>query len=306
MGFGIELGTATVLQVTGKDRNRIVNNFATQDLRACESGLVYETFVTESKGRTFGHGLVFASTDALSVVTVPNCYEKLASHIDRFVIREDVQVSDRSDAFQFWLFSDSVMAATGLGASEIIVPQGHWLEIEMADGGTCMVTSSPWTGGETLLVAHRSHEVRSIRERLGANWLQSDFANRAHWELLRIRNFWPWYGVDFDERNLPQELARDASAISFRKGCYLGQETIARLDALGQVQKKLVLLGIEGAETVASQSIVTSGETTVGTVTSSAWDADSQQTLGLAFVKRSHFRVGQSVEIGGRKGIVLR
>jgi folate-binding protein YgfZ len=62
---------------------------------------------------------------------------------------------------------------------------------------------------------------------------------------MRVKHFLPLIGIDFDDKTLPQELDRDSRAISFKKGCYLGQETIARLDALGQVQKKLVRLRIE-------------------------------------------------------------
>ena len=69
----------------------------------------------------------------------------------------------------------------------------------------------------------------------------SDSLNAA-----RIEHGWPIYGLDFSDANLPQEIARDPYAISFTKGCYLGQETVARLDALGQVQKKMVLLQISG------------------------------------------------------------
>ncbi len=79
----------------------------------------------------------------------------------------------------------------------------------------------------------------------------------SEWQTLRIRNRWPVLGADYDDRNLPQELDRDASAISFHKGCYLGQETVARLDALGQVQKKLVRLLIKLSP---DQAVAAAGE----------------------------------------------
>ena len=59
-------------------------------------------------------------------------------------------------------------------------------------------------------------------------------------EARRIEAGFPWYGPDISEKNLPQELARDQRAISFTKGCYLGQETVARIDALGHVNQTLV------------------------------------------------------------------
>ena len=97
-------------------------------------------------------------------------------------------------------------------------------------------------------------------------------------------------GVDLDESNLPQEADRDALAISFTKGCYLGQETVARLDALGQVQKKLVGWSITGAVPAAGDT-VQCDEKTVGRLTSVADHGDgTASALGMA--RRSHFDVG--------------
>ena len=58
--------------------------------------------------------------------------------------------------------------------------------------------------------------------------------------MLRIEHQTPWFGMDASDANLPQELRRDEQAISFTKGCYLGQETVARIDALGHVNQHLV------------------------------------------------------------------
>ena len=61
----------------------------------------------------------------------------------------------------------------------------------------------------------------------------------AAFETLRIEAGTPLFGVDFNDNNLPQEVGRDDRAISFTKGCYLGQETVARIDALGHVNQQL-------------------------------------------------------------------
>jgi folate-binding protein YgfZ len=118
------------------------------------------------------------------------------------------------------------------------------------------------------------------------------------WETLRIKNFWPWYGVDIDERNLPQEIGIDARAISFNKGCYLGQETVARLDALGQVQKKLALVELHtDSDWRFSEptELMLSGKS-IGTV-SSASPSDATQNnrrlwIGLAMLRRGYMEPG--------------
>ncbi len=93
--------------------------------------------------------------------------------------------------------------------------------------------------------AHRVRlfdRTRSIGGRIDGE--RSASANRM--ELDRIESFWPWYGDDLDDKNFPQEVDRNEWRYPSRKDCYLGQETIARLDALGQVQKKLVHCELKG------------------------------------------------------------
>ena len=67
-------------------------------------------------------------------------------------------------------------------------------------------------------------------------------------EVIRIESGTPRFGVDITDENLPQEVARDNRAISFTKGCYLGQETVARIDALGHVNRKLCGIRFERNE----------------------------------------------------------
>jgi folate-binding protein YgfZ len=125
--------------------------------------------------------------------------------------------------------------------------------------------------------------------------IESNCEDRIGWEQSRIENFWPWFAVDFDDKNLPQELSIDARAISFKKGCYLGQETVARLDALGQVQKRLCLVDITTQPNdFAAMPTPTVGQTLhidekpIGSITSLV-KSPKEQNLWIAFamLKRS-------------------
>ena len=66
--------------------------------------------------------------------------------------------------------------------------------------------------------------------------------------MARVEAGTPYYGPDINDKNLPQEISRDSRAISFVKGCYLGQETVARIDALGHVNRTLVGVRFAGGE----------------------------------------------------------
>ena len=83
----------------------------------------------------------------------------------------------------------------------------------------------------------------------------------AAFDALRIESGTPLFGVDFDEENLPQEVGRDELAISFTKGCYLGQETVARIDALGHVNQQLAGVRFAGPDVPDAKAELTQGGT---------------------------------------------
>ena len=259
------------------------------------------------KGRTFGHGIAFGLDDCVYFLTVPGQAERLVPHFDRYIIREDAIVSDQSQHFVFWLLQDRATVASVFGLSIDQAPNaGSAVRLEIA-GVECMLVHAAWIGPESFLCLVPSDaNQNAIHDRLGSDCLTSDLETRSGWEHLRIRAKWPWYGLDFDDRNLPQELDRDQLAISFNKGCYLGQETIARLDALGQVQKKLVMLSVSTASVPISLATVYAEEKEVGTIRSATLDesGNATQVVALAFIKRSHFQSGTQLVVDSAQAIV--
>jgi folate-binding protein YgfZ len=228
MANAFYLGLGTVIRFQGKDRCKVFNNLCTQDLRQLAHGQAVETFVTDVKGRTFGHGIAAAWGEEAFLITVPGQAERLVPHFDRYIIREDAQVSDVSAMFPFWLFRNRETAALGLGVPIDALPAAkNCVSLPIGNVET-LVMHAPWLNDDSILVlAPGDAQSAALRDHLGEQWMESDLVIRAAWEHDRISAFWPWYGVDLDERNLPQEVDRNVSAISFNKGCYLGQETIA-------------------------------------------------------------------------------
>ena len=107
-----------------------------------------------------------------------------------------------------------------------------------------------------------------------------------------------WSGTEADDSNLPQELQRDEKAISFNKGCYLGQETVARLDALGRVNQLLVRVQL-GADSASAGDELKAEEKVVGRVTSVAWSPQFDQWMGFAFVRRAQTVAGTVLQTAG-------
>ncbi len=118
----------------------------------------------------------------------------------------------------------------------------------------------------------------------------------AAFQALRIEAGTPLFGVDFNADNLPQEVGRDELAISFTKGCYLGQETVARIDALGHVNQSLVGVRFAGQIVPPAGLELTSGEDSAGRVTSASYSPRLESPLALAMVRRPWISPGTRLE----------
>jgi folate-binding protein YgfZ len=102
----------------------------------------------------------------------------------------------------------------------------------------------------------------------------------------RIEAGFPLFGVDFGEENFPQEVGRDPVAISFTKGCYLGQETVARIDALGHVNQRIAGVRFFGSDVPMNGTKLTLQGKEVGVVTSAAFSPKLGAPLALSMVRR--------------------
>jgi len=241
---GFAIGSLTVIELTGADRNKILNNLCTQDLRSLQPGQVKETFILDVKGRTISHGIVACLDSKTLFISSPHQAQRLVPHIDRYIIREDALVTDASCNYQSYLFQPENLNAQqfcketlgSLACKESLTahPPEVWLHVPWLGDNTPLLLA-PNTAANTAPSTPPNPSLQKLIE----SCQPSDCVQRQGWEHQRISNHWPWFGVDIDEKNLPQEIGIDSRAISFKKGCYLGQETVARLDALGQVQKQL-------------------------------------------------------------------
>jgi folate-binding protein YgfZ len=99
--------------------------------------------------------------------------------------------------------------------------------------------------------------------------------------------------------NLPQEVGRDARTISFVKGCYLGQETVARIDAIGHVNKVLRGFQFSAREEIAPGTALGKDGKTVGSITSTAVDPRNGRTVGLGYVRVQHADAGTTLDVLG-------
>jgi folate-binding protein YgfZ len=283
-GF-VRLEGWSIIRVTGNDRAAFLHNMCTNDIKSLQPGQSCEAFFTDVKGKIVGHAFVLATESAILLLGVPSQAEKLIAHLDRYIIREDVRLSDESDALGLILL---------LGAQS-----DEWVRSHAA--AVVAVGDAPlWCGGALLVVA--ADKRSALEQALAAAGAAR--CDPAVWHAVRVESAWPLFGVDFDDSNLPQEVNRDVQAIHFRKGCYLGQETVARIDALGHVNKRLVLVQFACRDVPVEGTEVIEGDQAVGRVTSGCWSPGLSAVLGLAMVRRGHNEVGSQLSWARTSGVV--
>ena len=198
---------------------------------------------------------------------------------DRYLIREQVELRDRTGEMGAFLLAGPQLPEKLNSLRERFVGELHPLKNWPQHAQLILF---PHTEAETtraLLTA-----INIVPCSLGA------------WEIVRVEAGLPQFGIDLTQENLPQEVHRNAEAISFTKGCYLGQETVARIDALGHVNKLLCRLAFNTAQLpLPGTELFVEGKA-VAKLTSVVWSPKLSQPLALGYVRRGFETPGSKIE----------
>jgi folate-binding protein YgfZ len=284
----------TCIRVTGADRASFLNNLCTNEIVHLRPGQGREAFFTDVKGHILAHVMLLCRPEEMLLWTVPQQGESLTRHLDKYIIREEVTVQDISADVQL-----VVVFGEGLGqviGMDPLPEQCDSLSSRTASvaGVEMILAKCDWFGPAAV-------GIQAPADRAGAlkGWLEDGGAVSTDAEVvnvLRVESGTPFFGVDFDVRNLPQEINRNDRAIHFKKGCYLGQETVARIDALGHVNRLLVGVRFAAPEAPPVGTVLVAGEREVGRVTSSVWSPRLESPLTLAMVRHGATAAGTGLD----------
>jgi folate-binding protein YgfZ len=125
-------------------------------------------------------------------------------------------------------------------------------------------------------------------------------------DLLRIEAGVPKFGVDMDENTIPVEAGLGARGISYDKGCYVGQETIARIKTYGHVNRQLLQLAVAGSLVPAPQTKIFAGDKEVGQVTSAVQSIRLGKVIALGYVRREFVATGTQLRVGEQPAEVIK
>ena len=307
----IDVGDRSQLEMTGADRHSFLHNFCTQDIKALRVGAGSEAFLCNVKGRLLGHIFVFAGAESLWIECVPGQGVALRSHLERYHLLEDFLLTDRSQECGELLVAGprAVETLVACGAGVAALQNWEHVAVSLPDVGADRV----WIKRADVLgvpsywiSAPRAACVR-LRELLGQHGALP--AGRSALHELRIEARLPWYGIDLSDENLAQEANRTRAAISFAKGCYLGQEPVARIHALGHVNKEVTRFVIAGSTLpVAGTALVNPQDPSkeVGRLTSVVWSTARQQPIGLGIVRTAFAQPGSEVLVAGESPCAAR
>jgi len=291
----VELPGRTLVEVQGRDRATFLHNLCTCDVKKLQPGQGGEAFFTDASGKILGFVLLFVEAESIILETMPDQAKFFLTHLDRYIFREDVQLVDRTSELAEMLLAGRKSGALLAEVAGVIPPTERLTHMPTEIGGCQVILRRvDWTEQGGYLIQSSAEDATKISKVLtdaGAVPCSSEV-----FEIARVEAGTPQFGQDISHDNLPQEIDRDALAISFTKGCYIGQETVARIDALGHVNRKLRGIRFSGDDVPPAGTELTATDKKAGQVTSSVYSLKLQSPLALGFVRRGLEQAGQQLE----------
>ncbi len=285
------------LRATGEDRQRFLHAMCTQPVEDLQPGQGAYAFFLDPQGRIQSDAHLLARGDHVFVETEPEAVGPLVQHLERFIIMDDVTLEDLTS-------SVSVVALEGPAADEIAgslfgeLPTRAFAGVEAESLLIVRNSLTGQPGWRFVAESGRGADLVHRIERAGAAP-----ASAEDFRTVRVENQVARFGEDFFLSNLPQETQR-LDAVSFTKGCYIGQEIVERVRSRGQVNRLLVGLELESGTAPAAGSAVMFEDEEVGRLTSPVYSPALGRAAGFSILRRHAATAGASVSVEGVRGKV--
>jgi folate-binding protein YgfZ len=272
-----------VHRARGADALDYLHRMSTQDLAGLAPGGSALTTFLDARGHLLADAQVLAREDGVLLEMDPAAAPGAMAQLEKLVIADDVAFDDLSAGLR-------ILPVVGPGAGERSAAAAPGVPaIQSRRRGLPAV--------DLLAPAGEAEALRATLLAAGAAPLEAEDL-----EALRILGGRPRWGAELDGSRLPMEAGLTREAISFSKGCYVGQEVVLRATARGRLQKGIVLLALP--EGVSPGVKLLAGGQEVGWVTSAAEAPEGR--VGLAYLRRAYWREGERLAAGGGEAVVKR
>lgn len=286
----------------GPDREKFLHGQVTNEIVRLRPGEgTYAALVT-AKGKLQCDLFVYKLTEELLLDFEPGLSASVSQRLEKYIIAEDVQIVDVAPHY-------GLLSLQGPSAGDVVrsmqlgtaVPEQRLTWAKAASpAGDLYVMNNPRLGSVGFDLFVPVPDLPEVASRLAesAPWVGQDAC-----EIARVENAIPRFGIDMDEGNLAPE-ALGEGAISYAKGCYIGQEVIARIRTYGQVAKALRLVRLpseQRAVPARGEKLFKDGRE-VGYLTSSALSPKHSAMVALAYVRKEANAPGEKLQFGSPDG----
>jgi aminomethyltransferase len=283
------------VSVTGRDRQAFLQGMLTNDVKALQPGQGAPAAFLDAHGKVTVLLVVYVAADRVLIELPPRMTEKTLQTLDRYLISEKADFEAVDDAF-------AILSLQGPGARPLLerltgatlelAPYAH---VEAQVGGVparvVNRAEGPAPGFHCWVAAGQAKALEAALLAAGAVR-----AGAETLEVLRVEAGQPWFPQDVDDSVILPET-RLESLVSYTKGCYIGQETVARVKYRGHVNRALSGLVVEGDRVPEAGARVTAEGKEVGRITSAVRSIALGRPIALGYVRREHFEPGSAVTV---------
>ncbi|HET8564679.1 MAG TPA: aminomethyltransferase family protein [Candidatus Binatia bacterium] len=288
------------LEFTGPDRASYLQGMISNDLRNLLPGQGLYATLLNVQGKVLGDTRVFCTADSFLLDLWEPIKEKILNHLNRYLVADEVEITDLTE--QYGLISAQGPKSAAF-LQQLVEPSAlpqrpfdH--SVVQIDGAQVRIVRYSHSGhaGFDLFIpkgdlTHLAQWMTDIGRGYRARWVGEQVQ-----EVLRVEAGIPRYGIDFNEDHLLLETGLD-HAVSFTKGCYLGQEVVERIHSRGHVNKKLTGLLLEGQTEAKSGNRITSANKEVGIITSSVNSPTLKRGIAMGYLHHDFWSPGTAVEV---------
>src|SRR6185295_18230905 len=234
----IDLSSRGRLELIGADRLRFLHGLVSCDVKGLTAGSGTYGFFTSGQGKVLADFALLAFEDRLWLDLPPGLDSEIAAHLAKYLIADRVEVKALDGVVP--------LALVGPGLADLLPelaaqPEGEWGHGKAVIGGVggmeVELSRHPRFGAPGAMAWVPSEQAVRCVEILGGRGARP--VGFEALEVLRVEAGLPRFGVDFGPENFPQETGQEEAAVSYTKGCYLGQEVVARINYRGGVQRSM-------------------------------------------------------------------
>jgi folate-binding protein YgfZ len=296
------------LCLTGQDRIRFLHGQVTNDVKRLKPGTGCYAALITAKGKMESDLNIYGLENELLLDFEPGLMRRISERLEKYIIADDVQIVPVTEAYSLLSVqgpkAENVVAGLQLTAA---LPRSAFEFVKVADAtiGEIYIMNQPRlrTTGFDLFVP--SNSTGAVFDKLVAAAKETG-GGACGWgafEVARIESGIPRFGADMDETNIPLEAGIEERAVSFSKGCYIGQEVISRIKTYGQVAKALRFLEFAAADSselpAKGRKLLRDGKE-VGYVTSAVKSLRTEgKTYALGYVRKEANEIGSELAIEG-------